>query len=103
MWFHSTSVLSRTSHNSEFQHYFYIFFGAACTSKDSHTNKLPKYRQLSAELRTFQAMKLGYISPFASDFDNFGSSLFHSSNSGIQHRVFYSSFINVFLSKGTAL
>jgi len=60
MWLHSTSVLSRTAHNSEIRYYLYIFFCDVFTCRFSAT-KLPKYRQLSVDLWTFQAMKLGYI------------------------------------------
>jgi len=39
----------------------YTFSFVLFLRPDSHATKLPKYRQLSVDLRTFQAMKLGYI------------------------------------------
>jgi hypothetical protein len=48
----------------------YTFSFVLLLHPDSYASKLRKYRQLSVELWTFQAMKLGYISSFASNFDN---------------------------------
>jgi hypothetical protein len=65
----------------------YTFSFVLLLHPDSLTSKVPTYRQLSVELRTFQAMKLDYIFPFASYFDNLA--LLYSIPLNLQFNVVY--------------
>jgi len=80
MGLHSTSVLSRTSNNSEIRYYLYIFICAVFTSRFS-CNQTTKIQTTFSRLANLSSYEVGLYISLCFKLWQLGSSLFQSSNS----------------------